>query len=219
MAKQKTVVKTPTKNPDQFAPEIAINSPEDADAALESLGWYVQKMGAVQTEFAQLHNAIELKRPKKLALAIGELETTIPARCQALEAALLAWCKLHLKEHLKEDEKALKLTHGSLHVRKLELSIEPQEGLDDAKVLDRIEKLTTPAGKACGLLGAARKVCTVVFQAATKLLLGDLVKVTISLNREAMAAAYKAKQLDDKTLKSLGLVACDTRERFSVKAF
>lgn len=210
MPKKQTTVVTPVKRPAALGAEFVLESLDDAKAAMAELAWCEGRLNGVEGELKELHEAIAAKRTKLIALTIGEAETTLAKRAADLDQALNAWAASHLKEHLTDEAKSIEVPGGVLAVRSLPLSIDPQEGLTDAKVIERIEAKLPFGAK---LL----KVCSLVFVATTKLLLGELVKVTVALNREKLIAAYKAKRIDDKTLKSLGLVACDDRERFSVK--
>lgn len=216
----KTTITTPSPRPEALGSTLLLQSTDDVNAAMAELSWCLQRRQSVDTGLHELHEAIIAKRPALVALEIQGRGLTLDERAKELDEAIKGWATAHLKEHLPKDERTLKLEHGEVSVRALPLAIEPTpatvEAAKKAKVsvaefiLDKLNQATSCVSK-------ARAVCAMWFVRATKLLVGDLITVTVALNKSGQVAAYKAGKLDDKTLKSLGLAADDTREAFDFK--
>lgn len=218
MAKKKSVsLSVPLARPQALGATYELKTPADVDAAMNEIGWLLNRQAVVQSQYQELLDAVLAKRPKMFALKIDEQATSIEERLEGLRKAIDVWAADHLKANLERpDDRTLKLEHGQVSYRKLEMSIEPQEGLDDKKVLERFESCTKTR-KLPGLLTRAQGIFAEILCSAVNLLASDLVIIVPKLNREGMLAAYKAGRLDDQTLQRFGLRKIDGQERFSHK--
>jgi len=216
----KTTVTTPTPRPEGLGATVLLETTDHVNAAMAELRWCLQRRDVIDSGLNELHIAVSDKRPGLITFEIDGQWLTLDERAKSLHDAIKAWAVEHLKEHLAKDERTLKLDQGEVNVLALPAAIEPTPAIVAAaeKAKKSVDELIfAKINKAAPFLDRVLAIVNTWLNQAKKLLLGDVVKLKPELNKAGLLAAFKAKKLDAKSLKSLGLQVDDQREKFDFK--
>lgn len=191
--------------PKALGPELGLKTIDDVDQALHELAWCQHQEAAISAGTKQAIDQLKKDRESLSELKIeatGETEaephkTTLGERAAALEEAIKEWAKAHLNEHLAKGSKTLKLPHGEVAYKLQPLAIGYAEGATEKTVVAAIEQKSKLAALALNLLKKTK---------LGSFVLSQLVRLTPSLDKDGIKAAWDAAPKSRATLKGLGII-------------
>lgn len=122
------------QRPDALGIDFGIQTIDDVDNALHEMSWLTSLQESIEAPAKAKIEALKNDSKAKLKIEIDGQPLTIQQRWEALKNAVLTWCVPHLKQHLANGKKSLKLSHGELKTRKNEAAVKIAEGQTEAEV-------------------------------------------------------------------------------------
>lgn len=193
--------------PDGINRKAKIESRDYADAALHEMAWLNHERASIEAKAQKRIDAIKTETKGLLVVDVDGRDVPIDDRLALLESNVLEWCGANLDQYLKGKEKSLKLPHGKLVKRKLLDAIAFSGVKDEAEVLDRINQRVPLLDKMNRILAQMLGVFR----------LGAILKLTATLNKPAIKAAWENQPDDRAALTELGLTLKVGEERTSVE--
>lgn len=193
--------------------EPQIESPDDIGRAFEELAWM---KSIEETAKAVCDQRIQLAKKdveKKCVTTIEDTKVTFADRRRALENAILDWSDAHREIVLADGGKTRKFTHGQVSFK----NSTPKLGLADGT---KPEDVLAIADKKCphkdGLL-AWLQMQLASIQLTQNVSAAILCNVKLTLDKQALWAAFKSGLVSEKELNKLGLVVEKAEEFVGLK--
>jgi hypothetical protein len=188
------------------APE-KIKTIDDVKSAMHELSWLDHERERRDALCQQEIDALRKRQADRYIIEVDGCLMPLTERRALVNEKVEAWAEKDLPALLPEDKKSLELAHGTLGYRQQPLRVTFAEGMDEQKVLDKIDKKTSFREYLVGLFD----------RLLSKTALSVLITIAPKLSMSSITKAYKESRIDKPTLKQIGLIVIEARDELYIK--
>ncbi len=190
--------------------DVEVTCDAELGRAMRELSWLESRVSWVQSATKAAIDAAKEQGEKKLVVTVEGTKLPIANRIQQLTAAVDEYCTAHRDDLLVGKKKTRSLSHGDISWK------QPAATIADGGLMAKLDELSENSD---GVRGVVVDAIAGIDVDCEHLTAADFLKVSVSLDKSTILAAYRKGMVTDEELAALGLSVTIPPERFVVKPF